>query len=220
MIQTVLSILLVQMISVCCETEDIRSSVFEKGLIGAGDIRHVDNKHMHIAFTLTNILGKTKKIHDNITVEFQMWDKKTKLMAQFEKMVQSLFLHSRGTPIHLIFLTDQESSSVIINILSNEIGRYLSESIIRVTQVTDSKHILKFPKLKVEFVDITSITSTYREEISILQKYYGHHAKPGRKPIRKHSIEVSLLYCCVFFQLTKQVSLIKIMILSLNKTKD
>ena len=78
------------MISVCCETEDIRSSVFEEGLIGAGDIRHVDNKHMHIAFTLTNILGKTKKIHDNITVEFQMWDKKTKLMAQFEKMVQSL----------------------------------------------------------------------------------------------------------------------------------
>ena len=48
-----------------------------------------------------------------------------------------------------------------------------------------SKHILKFPKLKVEFVDISSITSTYREEISILQKYYGNHAEPGKEHNRK-----------------------------------
>lgn len=185
MIRTVILILLTKFTIVCCQPEDRRENVFEEGLVAASDIRHTDNKNMHIAFTLTNILGKTKKIHDNITVEFQMWDKKSKLMVQFEKMVQSLFLHSRGSPIHLIFLTDEESSFVIKNILKNEIGRYLSESIIRVTQVSNSKHILKFPKLKVEFVDISSITSTYKEEISILQKYYGNHAKPGKEPNRK-----------------------------------
>ena len=185
MIRTVVAILLTKLAIVCCQSEDRRENVFEEGLIAASDLRHTDNKNMHVAFTLTNILGKTKKIHDNITVEFQMWDKKPKLMVQFEKMVQSLFLHSKGTPIHLIFLTDEESSFLIKNILKNEIGRYLSESIIRVTQVSDSKHILKFPKLKVEFVDITSITTTYREEISILQKYYGNHVKPGKEPNRK-----------------------------------
>ena len=173
----------------------MRASVFEAGLIAASDLRHTDNKNMHIAFTLTNILGRTKKIHNNITVEFQMWDTKSKLMVQFEKMVQSLFLHSRGTPLHLIFLTDEESSSVITNILTNEIGRYLSESIIRVTPVSDSKHILKFPKLKVEFVDITSITSTYKEEISILQKYYGNHAEPGKESNRKFNFGLKFNIC-------------------------
>ena len=172
----------------------MRASVFEAGLIAASDLRHTDNKNMHIAFTLTNILGRTKKIHDNITVEFQMWDTKSKLMVQFQKMVQSLFLNSRGTPLHLIFLTDEESSSIITNILTNEIGRYLSESIIRVTPVSDSKHILKFPKLKVEFVDITSITSTYKEEISILQKYYGNHAKPGKESNRKFNFGLKSTY--------------------------
>ena len=190
MIRTVILILLTKFTIVCCQPEDRRDNVFEEGLIAASDIRHTDNKNMHVAFTLTNILGKTKKIHDNITVEFQMWDTKSKLMVQFEKMVQSLFLHSRGTPIHCIFLTDEESSFVIKNILKNEIGRYLSESIIRVTQVSNSKLILKFPKLKVEFVDIASITSTYREEISILQKYYGHHAKPGKEHNRKFNFGV------------------------------
>ena len=192
MIRTVVISMLLTSV-VVSHQEDMRASVFEEGLIAAGDLRHTDNKNMHVAFTLTNILGKTKKIHDNITVEFQMWDKKSKLMAQFEKMVQSLFLHSRGTPLHLIFLTDEESSLVISNILKNEIGRYLSESIIRVTQVSYSKHILKFPKLKVEFVDIASITSTYKEEISILQKYYGHHAEPGKEPTRKFNLCSSLV---------------------------
>ena len=193
MIRTVILILLTKFTIVCCQPEDMRENVFEEGLIAASDLRHTDNKNMHIAFTLTNILGKTKKIHDNITVEFQMWDTKSKLMAQFEKMVQSLFLHSKGTPIHVIILTDEESSFVIKNILKNEIGRYLSESIIRVTQVSNSKLILKFPKLKVEFVDIASITSTYREEISILQKYYGHHVEPGKEHNRKFNFGVKFI---------------------------
>ena len=200
MIGTVTSILLTQLTMISCQSEDMRTSAFEAGLIPASDLRHTDNKNMHIAFTLTNILGKTKKIHDNITVEFQMWDKKSKLSVQFEKMVQSLFLHSRGTPLHLIFLTDEESSSVITNILTNEIGKYLSESIIRVTPVSDAKHILKFPKLKVEFVDITSITSTYKEEISIPQKYYGNHAKPGKESNRKFNLGLKSFYSCEMIQ--------------------
>ena len=79
MIGTVTSILLTQLTMISCQSEDMRTSAFEAGLIPASDLRHTDNKNMHIAFTLTNILGKTKKIHDNITVEFQMWDKKSKL---------------------------------------------------------------------------------------------------------------------------------------------
>ena len=69
---------------------------------------------------------------------------------------------------------------VITKVLKEEIGKYLSESLIKVPHISiDKNSIGKVPKLKVEFVDIESITSKHREEIDLMKTYFGHHLPPG-----------------------------------------
>jgi len=160
------------------ETDDLLSGVFETGLKPASDVKYVGKKFVHTAMIMTNVLGVTKK-QKNITVEFQMYGNKTKLVAQFEKMIQSILLHSFGTPLHFIFITDEESYPVIERVMKNEIGRYLSETIIKIHHVRNKNTVYTFPRLKVEFVAISSITSKHREEIDLMKTYFGNHLPPG-----------------------------------------
>ena len=138
---------------------DLRSSVFHTDLVNISQIRLTGDNFIHIGLILTNVLGKTKHFQNNLTVEFQMFDKKSKMLTQFEKMLQSIFLYSRGSPLHFIFITDEESLPIIENSFKQEIGRYLSESLINKTPIKNQLTIFMFPKLSVEFVDIHSITS-------------------------------------------------------------
>ena len=113
----------------------------------------------------------TQGYSQNITVDFQMWgEAKTKLRVQFERMLRSILLSSRGVPLHLVFLTDLESAEVIQDIIHHEVGRYLSESIIRITPISNAKHVLKFPRLVVEFVELSSITAKHQQEIAELRR--------------------------------------------------
>ena len=58
---------------------------------------------------------------------------------------------------------------MIQQIIKNEIGKYLSQSIIKLTQVADLGNILRFPKLKVEFIELNSITNKHIEKINTLR---------------------------------------------------
>ena len=138
---------------------DLRAGVFHSELLNVSQIRVTGDHFIHIGMILTNVLGKTKHFQNNITVEFQMFDKKSKMLTQFEKMLQSMFLYSTGTPLHFIFITDEESLPTIENSFKQGIGRYLSETIMNKTPIKNQRTIFKFPKLRVEFVDIHSITS-------------------------------------------------------------
>ena len=172
-------IMLVRMSNVL-NMDDSRLQVLESKLVTPSEIKYTDNNYIHVAMILTNVLGKTKKIQNNITVEFQKYDeKKSKLLAEFEKMLESILLYSSGVPLHLILLTDTESEPVIHQVIVNTIGKYLSETVIRITYNVDRKRQLQFPGLKVEFVDISWITKKYSEDIDSLRQFYGHHAPPG-----------------------------------------
>lgn len=160
---------------------DARVKIFEEGLIAVGDIKHTGNDFIHVAHTLTNIAGKPALVEQkNITVDFQMRGNKSKLMAQFERMLQSIFVSSEGYPLHFIFITDKESAPIIQNVIANEIGKYLSESVFSlVPLIPGFEHFFKFPKLRVEFVDILSITTPHQNEIIQLRQHYGHHMPKG-----------------------------------------
>ena len=109
--------------------DDRRLQVLASTLVTPADIKHTNNDYIHVAMILTNVLGKTKKIQNNITVEFQKYDeKKSKLLVEFEKMLESIFLYSSGVPLHLILLTDEESEPVIHQVIINAIEKYLSET--------------------------------------------------------------------------------------------
>ena len=152
-------ILLLLLSSMVRANMDLRDSVFHTELLNISQIRLTGNDYIHIGMILTNVLGKTKHFQNNLTVDFQMRDKKSKMLTQFEKMLQSLFLYSSGTPLHFIFITDEESLPTIENTIKQEMGRYLSESLMYKTPLENRHTIFKFPKLKVEFVDINPITS-------------------------------------------------------------
>ena len=158
---------------------DLRDRIFHTELVNISDIKLTEGPYIHTGMILTNVLGKTKHFQNNLTVEFQMVDKKPKMLIQFEKMLQSLFLYSRGTPLHFIFLVDEESLETVEKCVKQEIGRYLSTSLIYKIPVNNKNTIFKFPKLSGEFVDIDSVTSRHREDIARLKEQYGHHAKPG-----------------------------------------
>ena len=125
-----LRLLLLLLSSLVRANMDLRASVFHTELLNISQIRVTGDHFIHIGMILTNVLGKTKHFQNNLTVEFQMFDKKSKMLTQFEKMLQSLFLYSSGTPLHFIFITDEESLPTIENSIKQEIGRYLSESLI------------------------------------------------------------------------------------------
>ena len=175
-----LSLLSLQLsLSIILTATDLRDGVFRPDLVNISDIKMTGDQYIHTGMILTNVQGKTKHFQNNLTVEFQMVDKISKIVLQFKRMLHSLFLYSKGTPLHFIFLTDEESLETIKNCFKQEIGKYLSESIIYSLSWRNKDTIFKFPKLDVEFVDIDSVTTPNREEIERLKEQYGHHPKPG-----------------------------------------
>ena len=106
-----------------------------------------------------------------------------KLITFFTKMISSIFLYSYGTPLRLIFFTDEESSRVIGDLLKTQSGKYLSESLIR-NPLTMKKLILKFPTISVAYVNTSEIFSNQRTGIHQLKQYFGH---VNKKPFYKES---------------------------------
>ena len=105
--------------------EDARQSLFLPGLRAVGDLELVGSDLLHVGMILTNLRGAPRTLpstlfaEKNITVEFQMVNNKTtKLLAEFRTMFQSIFVHSTGTPLHFIFLTDEESMEIIRELLT------------------------------------------------------------------------------------------------------
>ena len=70
----------------------------------------------------------------------------TKLANYFQRLVTSILLHSTGTPIHLIIVTEPESLSAIRRDLKNQIGSHLSLSLIRRPTPDIVNFVHKFPK--------------------------------------------------------------------------
>ena len=124
---------------------DLRDVVFEAGLQSLANLIYVDDSFVHIAMVLTNL--------EKHSEENKKSEGKTTIMIKFKKMLKSIFLYSSGTPLHCIFITDDESMPVIEKVIKEEIGIYLSESVIRIPLFRDKNTFDKFPKLKVEFAE-------------------------------------------------------------------
>ena len=70
----------------------------------------------------------------------------TKLSNYFKRLVTSVLLHSTGTPVHLIIVTESESLEPIRRDLKNRIGQHLSSSLIRRPTPDIVDFVYKFPK--------------------------------------------------------------------------
>ena len=131
---------------------DLREILFsDERLTSVSDLQHTEDSFIHVAFTLTNVARKSKHLQEkNLTVDFQIWGEKSKLQHQFERMLESLLITSGSkNPLHLILLTDQESVSVLRQIILDQLGKYLSETVIRSIGINNEwKNIFKLPKIR------------------------------------------------------------------------
>ena len=118
---------------------------------------------------------------------------KHKLITYFTKMINSIFLYSTGTPLRLIFFTDEGSSGFIGQILKSQSGKYLSEALIR-NPLTMKKLMLKFPPLEVVYVNTSQIFAHQKTGIHQLKLYFGAVSdKPYVETPSKHDQGVSAI---------------------------
>ena len=81
---------------------DARDVALRDVLVDSAQVEHVGRNFVHVGIILAGIRGTSTT--------------KRPILMKLEEMLQSLFSHSRGTPVHFIVFTDQESQTHITQV--------------------------------------------------------------------------------------------------------
>ena len=120
------------------------------------ELRHTDRSFIHLAMIIMN----GKRDSDQLMA---------KITKNLRKMFASLFKFNQRTPLHLIVITDDKTRHLFKCILMQNIGKFLSETVMQHTLNRN------FPRIRVEFTKLTSITDKYRSDIDEMKKLFGFH---------------------------------------------
>ena len=90
-------------------------------LVDSTAVSYVKKDFVHVGIILCGIRGTSNQ--------------KRLIILKLEEMLQSMLKNSRGTRIHFIVFTDEESRPHVTRVFRQEMGRYLSESILFDRQV-------------------------------------------------------------------------------------
>ena len=90
-------------------------------LVDAKEVSYVKKDFVHVGIILSGIRGTTGT--------------KKAIILKLEEMLQSILKSSKGTRIHFIVFTDQESRPHVTGVFRQEMGRYLSETVLFDLQV-------------------------------------------------------------------------------------
>jgi len=148
----------------------------------------------------------------------------TKLSNYFKRLITSVLLHSTGTPIHLIIVTESESLEPIRRDLKNRIGLHLSSSLIRRPTPDIVDFVYKFPKIRTDFVSLSSIVEPHRDEIDKMKQHFGHHMPVGTQFKNKDGITfvpsfkytLDLFYILPFYHIEFPAGLHRLMVLDVD----
>ena len=208
----------------CENVNDARDAIFRDYIVEVKDVHCTKNSYIHIAMIMTNILGKSVDI--NFTKDSYFEGEKPKLILTLQKMLQSLLQHSTGTPLHFIIFTDEISRSYITRTIREEIGRYLSETMITNHFVSSINRAYKIPKMKVEYVNLETMAEKYREDIEVMKKHYGHHfpegtfimPKDGKGPVMVPNLKytLDLFYLAPFYHREFPVNIEKLIVIDID----
>ena len=92
-------------------------------------------------------------------------------LHRMEKMLRSAISYSQGTPIHLIFLSDQGSIEVISKRVESTFASMLLGRVLLHNEIWKMKRY-RIPKLRVEFVDMSAITDKYRDTVEHMKTHF------------------------------------------------
>jgi len=90
---------------------------------------------------------------------------------RLDNVISSVLDTSHGHPVHIVFISDQESMEVISKQMEKTIGKFLTNRLLLNAEAWKQKYY-KIPKLRVEFADMSEITETYRDTITAMRKHF------------------------------------------------
>merc|ERR1719468_413666 len=105
-----ISILTSLTLSLQIPNHDVYKNVFSNKLIEPGNLKYTENEFAHIGMILTNVSLAERTFETS------------SLGHKLKKLSRSLIFRSRGTKLHLIFLTDKAAIKHIRRTIASEIG--------------------------------------------------------------------------------------------------
>ena len=102
-------------------TVHVWDNIIHDFILDSTEVHHVKKDFVHVGIILAGIRGTSTH--------------KRPIIIKLEEMLQSLLKHSRGTRIHFIAFTDEESRPHVTGVFRQEMGRYLTESVLFDRQV-------------------------------------------------------------------------------------
>ena len=138
---------------------DVREGAIRDYLVDSRELAYVTPNFVHVGFILAGIRGVS--------------DTKRLIIRKLEEMVKSILNFSRGTRAHFIVFTDADSRPHVTAVFRNELGRFLSESVIL------DRRVVSFPLIRVEHVDMAAMVDRHRGKVDQMKKLFGYHHPEG-----------------------------------------
>jgi lipopolysaccharide biosynthesis glycosyltransferase len=160
------------------EEADARYRCVDRRLKSAADLRYVEQeeefggsdatKTIHVAMIATNVNRYNPNNPPGGTPV---------ILQVLGKMITSILDASRGTPLHIIMITDEDSHALVEQAIMKRLGQHLSEGIIREPEKSS-----KFPRhFCLELVSLESFTIPNRALIDQMKQYYARSLKDKTK---------------------------------------
>ena len=92
-------------------------------------------------------------------------------LHRMEKMLRSTISYSQGTPLHLVFICDQESVETISKRVETTFASMVLGRILLHNEIWKMKRY-RIPKIRVEFVDMSAITDKYRDTVEHMKTHF------------------------------------------------
>jgi hypothetical protein len=203
------------------ETKDARYRCVDRGLKSAADLRFVDDESgaaaqlVHVAMIATNVNRYLPKAGGTPVI-----------LQLLGKMISSILAASRGTPLHVIMITDAESHGMVERAIMGSLGRHLSEGIIR-RQEDDKRaeQMSQFPRqFCLELVNLESLTVPHRALIDQMKMHYARSMKDKQEvlddgtvlyyPYEKYTLD--LFFLAPFYHLAFPSTLKQLIVLDVD----
>ena len=134
----------------------IRQSIFTE-LVKPWDVKISSPEYIHMGLVMA---GVSPEQHPE-----------QHYLHRMEKMLRSTISYSQGTPLHLVFISDQESVQVISRRVESAYASMVMGRILLHNEIWKMKRY-RIPKLRVEFVDLSAITDKYRDTVEHMKTHF------------------------------------------------
>ena len=137
----------------------ILSHSIHPSLIPPWDLRLTTPDHIHYCLLMSNVTTAAEP-----TGHF---------LAKLGRLLESILLLSRGIPLHLIFLTEEESIGSIQQQVEVFYAIAVMDRMLK-TEEQEKKMKYKIPRVEVEFVNHKDITDKFEESIAGMKKHFNN----------------------------------------------